>query len=144
MATALATGRLEAAPTRSIADRSDLIRTLEEACELEHALLVQYLFAAFSIRTRPEAGGPDAAEAEFGRRWKRTLLLVAHDEMMHLGLAANVLSAVGGRAWLRRSALPAPQRYFHHHGDHYVLATLTRLTGEAVERFVRFEAPEPH
>ena len=124
-----------------ISTRSELIRALEEACELEHALLVQYLFAAFSIRTRPEEE-ISPLQAEYGRRWKRSILRVAREEMMHLALAANLLAAVGGEAWLRRVDLPAPSRYFPHDGQHVVF-TLRALDADAIARFVHFERPSP-
>jgi hypothetical protein len=126
-----------------ITTRSQLLRALEEACELEHGLLVQYLFAACTIRTRPSAEhGIDEELAEYGRRWKRAILLVAHEEMMHLGLAANLLAAVGGRPRLRHALLPSPHRYFPHEGK-YVLFTLRRLSVTTTERFLCFERPEP-
>jgi hypothetical protein len=136
----LATGFLPPAEPRKIETRSELLRALEEACELEHALMVQYLFAAFSIRTRP-GEGIDEREAEYGRRWKRRILRVAREEMMHLGLAANLLAAVGGRAWMRRTNLPAAQRYFRYR-DRYLLFTLRPLSKTTVERFICFEQPE--
>ena len=122
-----------------IQTRSELIRALEEACELEHALLVQYLFAAFAIRTRPEEK-ISPLQAEYGRRWKRSILRVAREEMMHLALAANLLAAVGGEAWLRRVDLPAPNRYFPHE-EEFALFTLRALDAETIARFVRFEQP---
>lgn len=129
---------------REIHDRSGLLQALGEASELEHGLLVQYLFAAFTIRTRPGSGVTESA-AELARGWKRAVLIVAREEMVHLGLVSNMLLAFGGQASFRRPSLPVANRYFPHEGERgreFVVFTLERFSRDAVARFVRFERPE--
>jgi len=58
---------------------------LQAAIELEHAVIPPYLYALYSL----VPGRNDAAAA--------ILRSVAAEEMLHLTLAANLLSAVGGR-----------------------------------------------
>ena len=38
-----------------LADREAVLHALYEAAELEHNLMCTYLYAAFSMRTRPES-----------------------------------------------------------------------------------------
>ena len=82
-----------------------LIRDLERAAELEHAVLLQYLFAAASLKRRPDEG-VDILELERIRGWERTLLAIAREEMAHLAAVSNLLIAVGGAPWLVRPGLP--------------------------------------
>ena len=74
--------------------REELINNLTEAAELEHGLLCQYLFAAFSMKKHP-ADGITWAQAERIRAWERNILEVAREEMAHLGTVSNMLTAVG-------------------------------------------------
>src|SRR5436305_10404303 len=53
---------------------------LETAAEVEHALLVQYLYAAFALDT----GLPDAAQRDAVTDWSGTLHAIARQEMGHL------------------------------------------------------------
>ncbi len=82
-----------------------LVRDLERAAELEHAVLLQYLFAAASLKRRPDEG-VDVLELERIRDWERTLLSIAREEMAHLAAVSNLLIAVGGAPWLVRPGLP--------------------------------------
>src|SRR6188508_637876 len=83
-----------------IQTRDDLISALDEAAELEHGLMCQYLYAAFSLK---KAGEPDSpygpaltpAQYEVTRRWQATILKVARQEMEHLGLANNLRIGIG-------------------------------------------------
>ncbi|HEU0316089.1 MAG TPA: ferritin-like domain-containing protein [Solirubrobacteraceae bacterium] len=82
-----------------------LVGDLERAAELEHAVLLQYLFAAASLKRRPDEG-VDVLELERIRDWERTLLAIAREEMAHLAAVSNLLIAVGGAPWLVRPGLP--------------------------------------
>jgi len=54
-----------------VATREELIFLLCEASELEHLLMCEYLFAAFSLKERVEEGlTPEQFEAV--RRWERS------------------------------------------------------------------------
>jgi hypothetical protein len=71
--------------------------------------MCQYLFAAFSLKQREDEGlTADALEAVL--RWRRVVAHVATDEMLHLALVQNVLSAIGSSPHLARPNLPASRR----------------------------------
>ncbi|MEU5836897.1 ferritin-like domain-containing protein [Streptomyces diacarni] len=119
------------------AGRVRLTEGLCEVAELEHSLCLQYLYAAFSLKTRPEEGGIDEVQAELVREWKGQLLLLAREEMLHLGLALNLLAAVGGAAHLRRPNFPQPERYY----PLGTVAALEPFSATSLERFLDYERP---
>jgi len=100
----------EAAPgsgsgrSRIIRDFADpyveMIRLLREASEIEHALMVQYLYAAFSVK--PEY----AAIAGYGVPGSNDLIGVAIQEMQHLREVNELLVALGGTPNLMREDFP--------------------------------------
>src|SRR5881296_2850091 len=77
-----------------IEHREALIYMLCEAAELEHGIMCQYLFAAFSLKQRPDEGLTEDELASVSR-WRRAIAHVATEEMLHLALVHNLLSAVG-------------------------------------------------
>jgi hypothetical protein len=66
-----------------IGPREQIFHLLAEASEIEHTLMCSYLYAAFSLRS-PDAPGFTRAEADAMRRWRRSMLDVATEEMSHL------------------------------------------------------------
>src|SRR5215212_2320717 len=121
-----------------ITTRAELIDALRLAAELEHGLMVQYLFAAYSMK-RYQYEGLSAPELEQVRRWTSLITLVARQEMEHLGLVLNLLSAVGGTPSFSRPNMPQRIDYY---GDANIKMTLTRCDTDTIERFQRFEAPD--
>lgn len=92
-----------------IQSREALIYTLGKAAELEHLVLCQYLFAAFSMkRDESEGLAPDAVPMV--QRWRRELSHIAEQEMLHLALVQNLLTAVGAAPRLGRANFPVPVR----------------------------------
>src|SRR5215470_9026224 len=77
-----------------IEHREALIYMLCEAAELEHAIMCQYLFAAFSLK-QAEDEGLTGSEVAAVQRWRKQVSRVATQEMLHLALVQNVLSAIG-------------------------------------------------
>ena len=121
----------------TIRTREELILALQEAAHVEHGLLLQYLYAAFSMK-QTEAEGLQWDEMELVNAWKGDLLRIARDEMGHLGTVMNMMIAVGAYPLMQRP--PFPQRttkWFP------VPFELTGFSLETVNRFVRFESPEP-
>lgn len=118
--------------------------TLAEFETTEHGLLLQYLFAAFSMRKGPQEG-VTIPQAEMIRRWEASVLRVARDEMGHLGTVCNLLTAIGGAPHFRRPQMPAPNRYFPQDppAPPYRPFSLEPFSLATVERFVAFEAPPP-
>lgn len=122
---------------RPIGSRRDLITALSVAAELEHGLSCQYLYAAFSLRkwiddrTQPEL----SAKA---RDWASTLLLVAREEMEHLGMVYNLLTAVGGVPHLDRPNFPQPAEQY----GNLTPFQLRPFSLEALDDFITYERPE--
>ena len=121
-----------------ISSRAELIDALRLAAELEHGLMAQYLFAAYSLK-RYDYEGLAPEQLERVRRWASLITLVARQEMEHLGLALNLLSAVGGTPSFSRPNMPQPAGYY---GGACIKLTLTRCDLETIKRFQRFEAPD--
>ena len=81
--------------------REELIYALHEAAELEHGLMIQYLFAALTMKKRLDEG-ISGLQQELVRKWEGQILAVAREEMAHLGTVCNLLSAIGGAPHLVR------------------------------------------
>jgi hypothetical protein len=111
---------------------------LRLASELEHGLMAQYLFAAYSLK-RYDYEGLAPEQIERVRRWASWITLVARQEMEHLGLALNLLSAIGGTPSFSRPNMPQRIDYY---GRVKIKLALTRCDLETIERFQRFEAPD--
>jgi hypothetical protein len=117
--------------------RHRLVALLTEAAELEHALMCQYLYAALSMKRRVEEG-VTWHQLELMRRWEASIMLVARQEMEHLGLVCNLLTAIGEAPWLTRPNLPLSKRHY----DLEVRLEFERLTEETLTRFVLLEIPD--
>lgn len=91
----------------SIATREALLARLAEAAEVEHCLMCVYLYAAFSLKDG-EAEGLSRDEAAAVARWRGEILTVAREEMAHLLLVSNLLTALGGAAHFGRMNFPLP------------------------------------
>src|SRR5438552_10273617 len=91
--------------------RAALIYTLGKAAELEHLVLCQYLFAAFSLK-QEEREGLSAEQVTLVKAWRHALMEIAEQEMLHLALVQNLLTAVGAAPRLARPNFPVPPRSF--------------------------------
>jgi hypothetical protein len=139
LADVLASRGGEAAPEAPfvIEHREALIYMLCEAAELEHGIMCQYLFAAFSLKQREDEGlTADALEAVL--RWRKVIAHVATEEMLHLALVQNLLSAIGSAPHLARTNLPAPARHY----PAGVNLTLVPFGEPALRHFMFLERPE--
>jgi Ferritin-like len=130
-------GRAEPEAPFVIEHREALIYMLCEAAEVEHGIMCQYLFAAFSLKQRTDEGlTPEELEAV--TRWRHTISHVATEEMLHLALVQNVLSAIGAGPHLTRPNLPAPARHY----PAAVSLTLVPFGERALQHFLYLERPE--
>ncbi len=120
-----------------IEHREALIYMLCEAAELEHGIMCQYLFAAFSLKQNE---GEDLTEAELAktRRWRKVIMHVASQEMLHLALVQNLLSAVGAAPHLSRPNFPHPANHYPA-GVHLALLPFGE---QAMRHFMFLERPE--
>ena len=120
-----------------IEHREALIYMLCEAAELEHLIMCQYLYAAFSLKQRTDEG-LTADELTTVTRWRATITHVASQEMLHLALVQNVLSAIGAAPHLSRPNLPQPARHY----PPGVTLALLPFGEAALAHFMFLERPE--
>ena len=120
-----------------IEDREELIFMLCEASELEHMIMCEYLFAAFSLKS-DMSEGLTAAQAKAVTRWERIISGVATQEMLHLALASNLLTAIGAGPHLSRPNLPQRARYY----PPGVQLSLLPFGEQALQHFIYLERPE--
>lgn len=120
-----------------IEHREALIYMLCQAAELEHGIMCQYLFAAFSLKTS-EAEGLTADEVEKVTRWRKLVSHVATQEMLHLALVQNLLAAVGAAPHMSRPNLPLPAAHY----PAGVQLALLPFGEQALRHFLFLERPE--
>lgn len=119
-----------------VTTRNELIYLLYQAAELEHSLLCQYLFTAFTMRQPGEGLTPDQARKV--KEWSGWIYKVAIEEMLHLALACNLLTAVGGAPNLRRPNFPQTAKRY----SLGIESELAPFNKETIERFKEWETPE--
>jgi hypothetical protein len=120
-----------------IEDREELIYMLSEAASLEHMIMCQYLFAAFSLK-RDVSEGVTAAQLEAITRWERLVSLVATQEMLHLTLVNNLLSSIGSIPFFGRPNFPQHARYY----PSGVQLSLLPFGRDTLQHFLFLERPE--
>jgi CDGSH-type Zn-finger protein/truncated hemoglobin YjbI len=118
-----------------IEHREALIYMLCEAAELEHGIMCQYLYAAFSLKQGEGLAGDQLAAAQ---RWRSRIAHVATQEMLHLALVHNLLSAIGAAPHLTRPNLPQPANYY----PAGVQLALLPFGEQALRHFMFLERPE--
>src|SRR5262245_4673343 len=128
---------MAAEPPIIIENRKTLTYLLCEAAELEHALMCEYLYAAFSIKTKPDE---TLAAEHLGtlERWRSVVLGVAAEEMLHWALVNNMLTAVGSAPYVARPHMP-------HQAKGYpagVQLALVPFGVRALRHFLFLERPE--
>jgi hypothetical protein len=125
--------------TIELTTREDLINTLHLAAELEHNLMCQYLFAAYSMKRSTDEGLSEV-QLEKTRGWGALMTLVARQEMEHMGLVLNLLTAIGGTPYFQRPNFPQRKERY---GKLGIKSELTRFDKDTIKRFQDFEAPHP-
>ena len=94
------------AETRLVVEhREQLWSLLVEAAQIEHMIMCQYLYACFSLKTELDEG-LTAGQAEAVARWQETVTGIAIEEMLHLALVMNVMTAIGAAPSLSRPNFP--------------------------------------
>jgi len=73
-----------------------VIILLQIGASIEHALMVQYLYAAYSI----------VSDQKLAKRWREILFVIAREEMGHLLQVQNILTLLGGPFNLDRGDYP--------------------------------------
>jgi hypothetical protein len=119
-----------------IDSREELVYLLGEACELEHGLMCEYLYAQFSSSGPPTRASRGAACP--GPGVESTLIDIIKQEMLHLALATNILTAVGAAPHLERPNLPILSRWY----PPEVQIALLPFSERALRHFMYLERPE--
>lgn len=124
-------------PAIVVGDRKELTYLLCLAAELEHGLMCEYLYAAFSLKSTagPGLSGDQLAAVE---RWRGVIFGIAGEEMLHWAMVQNLLTAVGSAPYVSRPHMP-------HQAKGYPPGVQLRLLpfGEAaLQHFVYLERPE--
>lgn len=98
--------------------------------EIEHCLMVQYLYAAYSL------GGPQVPEQhrDTVRGWQETILGIAKEEMGHLVTVQNALRLIGAPLNFGREDFPWDVPFYP------FPFTLEPLTVESVAKYVYAES----
>jgi hypothetical protein len=105
---------------------------LHIAAEIEHSLMVQYLYAAYSI------GGPEvpADKQEQVLGWQQSILGIAKEEMGHFLTVQNILRLIGGALNLDRQDFPWDIPFYPYD---FALEPLTRTS---LAKYIFAEAPD--
>ena len=114
--------------------REELIGALHQAAEIEHGLMIQYLFPALSLKKRQDEG-LTAAEVALTRSWEGIILGVAVEEMGHLGTVCNLLASIGDGPRFARPNFPQAVGYYPFPFD------LVPFGDDALYRMLIFELP---
>ena len=120
-----------------VGDRKELTYLLSQAAELEHGLMCEYLYAAFSLKSAASPG-LRADQLAAVERWREMILGIAAEEMLHWAMVQNLLTAVGSAPYVSRPHMP-------HQARGYPPGVQVRLLpfGEAaLQHFVYLERPE--
>jgi hypothetical protein len=111
--------------------RERAIYRLRVGAEIDHALMVQCLFAAFSLEG-PHLTEPQQRQA---RQWHDVIVGIAREEMGHLSTVENLLALIGGPLSFECEDYPAPT-------DLYLFEfELEPATKESIGKYVLAEMP---
>jgi Ferritin-like len=126
------------AETRLVVEhREQLWSLLVEAAQIEHMIMCQYLYACFSLKTDPDEG-LTAEQADAVARWQKTVTGIAIEEMLHLALVMNVMTAIGAAPSLSRPNFPRHSEFL----PPGVEFALLPFGADALTHFLYLERPE--
>jgi hypothetical protein len=114
-----------------LAPRDEAVFLLTAAAEVEHALMVQYLYAAYSVRA-PRGSTPHELD-----RIQDLLFQIAREEMGHLATVQNLLHLIGGPLNFNREHSPYASEIYPFRFK------LEPLTLDSLAKYVIAESPEP-
>jgi hypothetical protein len=131
-ARALTAQALAGASPAEFSQREYVVFLLSMAAEIEHSLMVQYLYSAWSL------GGlqvPEAHRADV-ETWRTILLGIAKEEMGHLLCVQNLLKLVGGPVHLDREDFPWASGFYPY------AFNLEPASRKSVAKYVIAESPD--
>jgi hypothetical protein len=124
-------------PALNVDSREELVYLLGQACEIEHGVMCEYMYAQFSLKRGPDEDvTPDQLARVQG--WEATLISVIKQEMLHLALATNILTALGAAPHLERPNFPILSRWY----PPGVQIALVPFSERALRHFIYLERPE--
>ena len=124
-------------PPLRVDSREELVWLLAQACELEHGLMCEYLFAQFTLK-RTEHEGLGTEQLAKVAAWERVIIDVTKQEMLHLALSTNLLTAIGAAPHLHRPNFPILSRWY----PPGVQIALVPFGERALRHFIYLERPE--
>ena len=124
-------------PPLRVESREELVFLLGEASEIEHGLLCEYLYAQFSLKRGVDEGVTPEQLARI-RAWEATIIDVVKQEMLHLALATNILTAIGAAPHFDRPNFPILSRWY----PPDVQIALLPFGERALRHFMFLERPE--
>jgi hypothetical protein len=117
--------------------RLKAINLLQVAAEVEHALMAQYLYAAYSLDEAFDYGSGETTRLV--DRWKRDIRVVARQEMAHFVTVQNLLISLGAEVYVNR------ENNFSEHPDEYPFPVRFERFGlDPLARYVVTESPSSH
>ena len=126
-----------AEPVLKADTREELVYLLGEACEIEHGLMCEYLYAQFSLKRGADEGLTEGQLARV-QAWEAALIGVIKQEMLHLALATNILTAIGAAPHFERPNFPILSRWY----PAGVQIALVPFGERALRHFIYLERPE--
>jgi hypothetical protein len=99
-------------------------------------IMCQYLFAEWTLKDKSD--GLTVEQSEAIERWRGVLRGIAIEEMLHLGLVANVMSAIGAAPYFGRPNFPQRSGYF----PASIQLDLMPFGERALKHFLFLERPE--
>jgi Ferritin-like len=129
--------RPPAEPVLRVDSREELVYLLGQACELEHGLMCEYLYAQFSLKRAVDEGLTEGQLARV-QAWEAALISVIKQEMLHLALATNILTAIGEAPHFERPNFPILSRWY----PEGVQIALMPFGERALRHFIYLERPE--
>jgi Ferritin-like len=124
-------------PVLMVDTREELVYLLGQACEIEHGLMCEYLYAQFSLKRGPDEGLTEGQLARV-QAWEAALISVIKQEMLHLALATKILTAIGTAPHFERPNFPILSRWY----PEGVQIALVPFSERALRHFIYLERPE--
>jgi hypothetical protein len=126
-----------AEPPLKVETREELCYLLGQACEIEHGLMCEYLYAQFSLKRGPEEGLTPGQLTRV-QAWEAALITVIKQEMLHLALSTNILTALGAAPHFERANFPILSGWY----PAGVQIALVPFGERALRHFMYLERPE--
>ncbi len=115
----------------SLPAREQAVYLLHVGAEVEHALMAQYLYAAYSL------GGPQLTDEQqtLVRQWRDVIVQIAREEMGHWAAVENILTLLGAPLNFAREDFPVPRALYPFEFE------LEPLTKKSLGKYVLAEMP---